>query len=117
MKSQRTRCAAALCALFAAAVLAGSYAPGAHSQNGKGRGNGAANSAKAETLPGFDVASIDRNASACQDFNQFANGGWIAKNTIPAAYSRWGRFESDSRIEWSCSLFCSASSSKRPQRE
>jgi putative endopeptidase len=48
---------------------------------------------KAETLPGFDLASIDRNASACQDFNQFANGGWIAKNAIPAAYSRWGRFE------------------------
>ncbi|HJQ30807.1 MAG TPA: M13 family metallopeptidase [Pyrinomonadaceae bacterium] len=93
MKSLRIRCAAALCALLAAAVLAGSYAPGVNSQNSKGRGHGAANSAKAETLPGFDLASIDRDASACQDFNQFANGGWIAKNAIPAAYSRWGRFE------------------------
>src|SRR3984893_18739084 len=42
---------------------------------------------------GFDFSSIDRSANACQDFNRFANGGWIDKNPIPAAYSRWGRFE------------------------
>src|SRR5689334_6708286 len=42
---------------------------------------------------GFNVANLDRSANACQDFNQFANGGWIAKNPIPAAYSRWGSFE------------------------
>jgi putative endopeptidase len=97
MKSLRIRCAAVLCAL--AAVLAGSFGRAVQSQHGasnaKGISNakGAANSAKAETLPGFDLASIDRNASACQDFNQFANGGWMEKNVIPAAYSRWGRFE------------------------
>ncbi|HMG76937.1 MAG TPA: M13 family metallopeptidase [Pyrinomonadaceae bacterium] len=44
-------------------------------------------------IAGFDFSSIDRSASACQDFNRFANGGWIDKNPIPAAYSRWGRFE------------------------
>jgi predicted metalloendopeptidase len=44
-------------------------------------------------VAGFDFSSIDRGASACQDFNRFANGGWIDKNAIPAAYSRWGRFE------------------------
>jgi putative endopeptidase len=42
---------------------------------------------------GFDVSNLDRSANACQDFNRFANGGWIDKNPIPAAYSRWGRFE------------------------
>jgi putative endopeptidase len=42
---------------------------------------------------GFDFNNLDRTANACQDFNRFANGGWMAKNTIPAAYSRWGRFE------------------------
>jgi predicted metalloendopeptidase len=44
-------------------------------------------------VAGFDFSNIDRSASACQDFNRFANGGWIDKNPIPAAYSRWGRFE------------------------
>ncbi len=41
---------------------------------------------------GFDFSNIDRSASACQDFNQFANGGWMARNSIPGAYSVWGRF-------------------------
>jgi predicted metalloendopeptidase len=44
-------------------------------------------------VSGFDFSSIDRSASACQDFNRFANGGWMDKNPIPAAYPRWGRFE------------------------
>lgn len=43
-------------------------------------------------VSGFDFSSIDRSVSACQDFNQFANGGWKAKNPIPGAYSVWGRF-------------------------
>jgi putative endopeptidase len=50
-------------------------------------------SSQAGTLAGFDVASLDRSVSACQDFNQFANGGWTERNPVPAAYSRWGRFE------------------------
>src|SRR5437763_4689556 len=44
-------------------------------------------------VAGFDFASIDRSVSACQDFNRFANGGWIDRNPVPAAYSRWSRFE------------------------
>ena len=44
-------------------------------------------------VTGFDFSSIDRSANACQDFNRFANGGWMDRNQIPAAYSRWGRFE------------------------
>jgi putative endopeptidase len=47
----------------------------------------------AQALRGFDLSSLNRDAQACEDFNQFANGGWIAKNPIPAAYSRWGNFE------------------------
>jgi len=43
-------------------------------------------------VAGFDFSNLDRSASACQDFNQFANGGWMAKNPIPGAYSVWGRF-------------------------
>src|SRR5437870_5322979 len=43
-------------------------------------------------VAGFDFSNIDRSANACQDFNQFASGGWMAKNPIPGAYSVWGRF-------------------------
>jgi len=48
---------------------------------------------EAESLPGFDVANLDTSVSACTNFFQYANGGWTAKNPIPAAFSRWGRFE------------------------
>src|SRR5438874_10853402 len=43
-------------------------------------------------VAGFDFANLDRRVSACQDFNQFANGGWMARNPIPGAFSVWGRF-------------------------
>ena len=43
-------------------------------------------------IAGFDFANLDRSVSACQDFNQFANGGWMARNPIPGAFSVWGRF-------------------------
>jgi putative endopeptidase len=43
-------------------------------------------------IAGFDFSNLDRTASACQDFNQFANGGWVAKNPIPPEYSVWGNF-------------------------
>src|SRR5690348_15293500 len=41
----------------------------------------------------LDPANIDRSANACVDFYQFANGGWLKANPLPAAYSRWGSFE------------------------
>jgi putative endopeptidase len=45
-----------------------------------------------QTVP-LDPANLDRTANACVDFYQFANGGWIKNNPIPAAYSRWGSFD------------------------
>ncbi|HEY0004607.1 MAG TPA: M13 family metallopeptidase [Pyrinomonadaceae bacterium] len=41
---------------------------------------------------GFDVSNLDRSASACENFYQFATGGWRSRNEIPGAYPRWGRF-------------------------
>src|ERR1041385_4060140 len=38
----------------------------------------------------FDVAGMDTSASACSDFYQYANGGWLKANPIPAAYPSWG---------------------------
>jgi putative endopeptidase len=37
-----------------------------------------------------DPAWIDKSANACTDFFQYANGGWLARDTIPAAYSSSG---------------------------
>jgi putative endopeptidase len=39
---------------------------------------------------GYDLASLDKNTAACTDFYQYANGGWLAANPIPPAYSSWG---------------------------
>src|ERR1044072_1414107 len=38
----------------------------------------------------FDVSGMDTKTSACADFYQYANGGWLAANPIPPAYSAWG---------------------------
>src|SRR5215212_6396644 len=95
MKSPKVRCAAALCVLALTAVVAcfaGGRVYGQRSSGGSKALKGAGDSAPG-SLPGFDLASLDRSASACADFNQFANGGWNARNAIPPAYSRWGRFE------------------------
>jgi putative endopeptidase len=40
----------------------------------------------------LDPANLDRSVSACTDFYQFANGGWVAKHPVPPAYSVWGSF-------------------------
>lgn len=36
------------------------------------------------------VAGMDTKTSACVDFYQYANGGWLSGNPIPAAYPAWG---------------------------
>ncbi len=37
-----------------------------------------------------DIRWMDTTVSACTDFAQFANGAWLAQDTIPAAYSSSG---------------------------
>ncbi len=45
-----------------------------------------------QVIPPLDPANIDTSVKPCQNFYQYADGGWLKNNPIPAAYSRWGSF-------------------------
>jgi putative endopeptidase len=39
--------------------------------------------------PGLDVRAMDTQAAPCEDFYQYACGGWVAGNPIPSDQSSW----------------------------
>ena len=51
-----------------------------------------ASKASAVAAKPIDRANLDTTCAACTDFYTFANGGWLKRNTIPAAYPEWGAF-------------------------
>jgi putative endopeptidase len=53
---------------------------------------GSARKAAGDASWGFSPANLDRTCKPCDDFYQFAMGGWMKANTIPAEYSTWGSF-------------------------
>ncbi len=49
--------------------------------------------AQAPLKSGIDLTDLDRSARPGDSFYQFACGGWMSKNPLPAAYSRYGSFD------------------------
>jgi putative endopeptidase len=41
---------------------------------------------------GFSTTNLDRSCKSCDDFYQFAMGGWMGNNPIPPEFPSWGSF-------------------------
>jgi putative endopeptidase len=42
---------------------------------------------------GFDTSRMDSSINACDNFYQYANGSWLKKTEIPAAFPSWGTWD------------------------
>ncbi|MGH9497317.1 MAG: hypothetical protein ACRD3B_20135, partial [Candidatus Sulfotelmatobacter sp.] len=47
----------------------------------------------ASALHGFNLANLDRAVSPCENFYEFAVGGWMKNNPIPPDRASWATFD------------------------
>ena len=50
-------------------------------------------SASAQLKSGIDLKNLDTSVRPADDFYEYACGGWMKNNPLPAAYSRFGSFD------------------------
>src|SRR5258706_9712891 len=64
-----------------------------------------------------DPNNLDRSIKPCEDFNKFANGGWMARNPVPAEYPSWGTPQvlRDQNLEQLRTILEAASKSRAPK--
>lgn len=55
-------------------------------------GNGAVSDTTEVAASHFPLSSLDTTVSPCEDFYQFAAGGWLKNNPVPSTESRWSSF-------------------------
>ncbi|AHG92959.1 peptidase M13 (plasmid) [Gemmatirosa kalamazoonensis] len=48
--------------------------------------------AQTTPMPPLDRANLDTTCAPCENFYKYANGGWLKRATIPAAFSGWSSF-------------------------
>jgi len=49
--------------------------------------------AQTQLKAGIDITNLNTKVRPADDFYQYACGGWMTKNPLPAAYSRFGSFD------------------------
>ena len=46
-----------------------------------------------QKLTGIDIENLDQTVDPATDFYRYTNGGWMKRNPLPAAYSRYGAMQ------------------------